>query len=90
MISKELFTKIENIINEHDYCALKRYYEHSHNSRIPGNEKNNYSMYGMNTPIGYLMSKLNDEEKEEMKNFDIEDLNRILYRDKGNYLHFGK
>lgn len=46
-------------------------------------------MNGTNNPIGYLLTKLTDEEKEEMKNFTIDDLNLILYRDRGISLPFG-
>jgi len=89
MISKELSKKLEDIILSHDIMALKNYSERYYTSKVPGDTISDYSMYGNNGPIGYLLTMLTDEEKEEMTNFTIDDLNIILYRDRGISIPFG-
>lgn len=89
MISKELFKKLEGIILSHDIRALKCYSERLHSSKIPGNVPLSYSIYGVNGKLGYLLDELTDSEKEEMKNFTLDDLNKILYIDRGISLPIG-
>lgn len=86
MISKELLNKISYIIYEYDHKAYQKFYHGMFDSRHPGNIIRDYSSRKEDDIIGYLTSVLSDSEKEEMKNFTIDDLNKILYyNDKFKY-----
>lgn len=88
MISKNLMKKIDSIISGYDYQAHKTFYHGGINSKIPGNYKPNYSCISNDNILGFLFTQLNEEEKEEIKNFDINDLNKILYN-KEKYRMYG-
>jgi len=89
VISRKLHNKLHSIIHAHDVCALKTYTQRGFSSKIPGSERLSYAMYGENGPLAYLLTQLDDEEKDELKNFTMDDLNSILYKDEGISLPFG-
>ena len=86
-LSKELKNKITDIIFGWDYKAHKQFYHGGLNSMTPGMVEPQYASYGEESVIGWLLTQLTEDERNELKNFTIADLNNILYRDVKYQMH---